>query len=41
MRHINVYLETTELMMADDKTKALGEKSKVIKCRAFQLNSKE
>ena len=41
MRHINVYLETTELMMADDKTKALGERSKVIKCRAFQLNSKE
>ena len=41
MKHINMYLERTELMMADDKTKALGDKAKILKCRAFQLNSKE
>ena len=35
---IKVHLVKTENMMADDKTKALQDRAKFIKCRAFQLN---
>ena len=35
---IAVHLVTTDRMMADDKTKALKEREKAFKCRAFQLN---
>lgn len=33
-----IYLTVTDLMMADDKTKALPEKSKFMRCRKYQLN---
>ena len=36
-RVINVYLVTTDKMMADDKTKPV-EKSQFLKCRKAQLN---
>ena len=35
---ISLYLEKTDNMMADDKSKAV-ERHKMIKCRSFQLNA--
>ena len=35
---ICMHLVGTDDMMADDKTKPLGDKAKFLKCRAFQLN---
>jgi hypothetical protein len=35
---IQVFLVTTDRCMADDKTKALQDRGKVIKCRDFQMN---
>ena len=35
---IFVILVPTDKMMADDKTKAVQDRAKVIKCRDFQIN---